>query len=31
MKTAKEKGVLRMEGKNYVMKDGDIVEFHFSV
>jgi hypothetical protein len=31
MKVAKEKGYVRLEGKNYVMKDGDIVEFHFSV
>jgi ribosome-binding ATPase len=30
-KEAKEKGLVRLEGKNYTMKDGDIVEFHFSV
>ena len=30
-KTAKEKGLLRIEGKNYQMKDGDVVEFRFSV
>ncbi len=30
-KVAKEHGKVRMEGKNYVMKDGDVVEFHFSV
>jgi GTP-binding protein YchF len=30
-KEAKEKGLIRMEGKNYVMQDGDIAEFHFSV
>lgn len=28
---AKEKGLLRQEGKAYVMKDGDIVEFLFNV
>lgn len=27
----KEKGLLRSEGKDYVMKDGDIVEFLFNV
>ncbi|MFA6474987.1 MAG: redox-regulated ATPase YchF [Patescibacteria group bacterium] len=26
--TARDKGWLRMEGKNYVMQDGDVVEFH---
>ena len=31
LKGAKEKGVLRLEGKEYVMKDGDIVEFRFNV
>ncbi len=30
-KGAKEKGTARTEGKNYVMQDGDIVEFRFSV
>lgn len=29
--TAKEKGLLRTEGKNYVVQDGDIIEFRFSV
>ncbi|WDV44202.1 redox-regulated ATPase YchF [Clostridiaceae bacterium M8S5] len=29
--TAKEKGLLRLEGKEYVMKDGDVVEFRFNV
>jgi len=29
--TAKEKGLLRSEGKEYVMKDGDIVNFLFNV
>ncbi len=28
---AKEQGKLRLEGKEYVMKDGDIVHFRFSV
>jgi GTP-binding protein YchF len=28
---AKEKGLLRQEGKTYIMKDGDIVEFLFNV
>ena len=27
---AKEKGLIRMEGKEYIMKDGDTVIFHFS-
>lgn len=31
LKKAKEKGFVRLEGKNYSMKDGDIVEFNFSV
>ena len=31
MVKAKEQGVLRMEGKEYVMKDGDVVEFMFNV
>ncbi len=31
MQTAKEKGLLRSEGKEYVMKDGDIVNFLFNV
>ena len=28
---AKEAGKLRIEGKDYVMKDGDVVEFRFNV
>jgi len=28
---AKEKGLLRLEGKDYVMNDGDVVEFRFNV
>lgn len=31
MVTAKEKGLLRSEGKEYVMKDGDVVHFRFNV
>ncbi|MCX6740174.1 MAG: redox-regulated ATPase YchF [Candidatus Parcubacteria bacterium] len=27
---AKEKGLVRMEGKDYIVKDGDVVVFHFS-
>ncbi len=27
---AKAKGLVRMEGKDYVMQDGDVVVFHFS-
>lgn len=30
-KTAKEKGLLRLEGKDYIVKDGDIIEFRFNV
>ena len=31
MQTAKEKGLVRQEGKEYVMQDGDIVLFKFNV
>ena len=31
MANAKAKGLVRTEGKEYVMKDGDIVEFLFNV
>ena len=31
MNGAKEKGLVRSEGKEYVMKDGDIVLFRFNV
>jgi len=31
MVKAKEQGVLRMEGKEYTMQDGDVVEFMFNV
>lgn len=29
--TAKEKGLVRIEGKNYIVKDGDIITFRFNV
>jgi ribosome-binding ATPase YchF (GTP1/OBG family) len=28
---AKEKGLMRSEGKDYVMQDGDVVLFRFNV
>ena len=31
MNSAKEKGLVRSEGKDYVMQDGDIVLFRFNV
>jgi ribosome-binding ATPase YchF (GTP1/OBG family) len=31
MQTAKEKGILRLEGKTYEVKDGDIINFRFNV
>jgi GTP-binding protein YchF len=31
MKTAKEHGHVRLEGKEYVIRDGDIIEFRFNV
>ena len=31
MVTAKEKGLVRSEGKDYIMQDGDIVLFRFNV
>ena len=31
MNTIKEEGKLRLEGRDYVMQDGDIVEFKFNV
>ena len=31
MAAAKDKGLLRSEGKEYVMQDGDIVLFRFNV
>ena len=29
--TAKEKGLVRLEGKDYIMKDGDVTHFRFNV
>ena len=31
MAAAREKGLVRLEGKDYVMQDGDIVNFRFHV
>lgn len=31
MASAKEKGLVRVEGKEYIMKDGDVVNFRFNV
>ena len=31
MAAAKAAGRVRMEGKDYVMKDGDVVHFRFNV
>jgi GTP-binding protein YchF len=31
MSAAKAKGLVRMEGKDYVMRDGDVVDFRFNV
>jgi ribosome-binding ATPase len=31
MPKARELGTVRMEGKDYVMQDGDVVEFRFNV
>ena len=31
MAEAKAKGWVRIEGKEYVMQDGDVVEFRFNV
>jgi len=28
---AKEKGLYRLEGKDYIMRDGDVVHFRFNV
>ena len=28
---AKEKGLIRLEGKEYVIQDGDVIEFRFNV
>jgi ribosome-binding ATPase YchF (GTP1/OBG family) len=31
MQAARAAGRVRMEGKDYVMQDGDVVEFRFNV
>ncbi len=31
MKAAREKGHVRLEGKDYIVRDGDIIEFRFNV
>jgi ribosome-binding ATPase YchF (GTP1/OBG family) len=31
MTTAREKGLVRLEGKTYEVKDGDIINFKFNV
>jgi ribosome-binding ATPase YchF (GTP1/OBG family) len=31
MTDAKAAGKVRMEGKEYIMRDGDVVEFRFNV
>lgn len=31
MNAAKEKGLVRLEGKDYIMQDGDVVHFRFNV
>ena len=31
MAEAKARGKVRMEGKDYIMRDGDVVEFRFNV
>ncbi|NCG02808.1 MAG: DUF933 domain-containing protein, partial [Actinomycetales bacterium] len=31
MSEAKSRGKVRMEGKDYIMADGDVVEFRFNV
>ena len=31
MQAAKEKGLMRLEGKEYVVKDGDVMHFRFNV
>ncbi|MFZ9883770.1 MAG: DUF933 domain-containing protein, partial [Candidatus Limnocylindrus sp.] len=31
MNAAKAAGKVRMEGKEYIMRDGDVVEFRFNV
>jgi ribosome-binding ATPase YchF (GTP1/OBG family) len=29
-KVAKTQGLVRLEGKSYIMRDGDVVEFNFN-
>jgi ribosome-binding ATPase YchF (GTP1/OBG family) len=29
--TAKQRGLLRLEGKEYVVQDGDVIHFRFNV
>ena len=31
MQACKDKGLIRSEGKDYVMRDGDVVVFRFNV
>ena len=31
MQACKEKGLVRQEGKEYIVKDGDIIVFRFNV
>ena len=31
MNKVREKGLMRLEGKDYVVKDGDIINFRFNV
>ena len=31
MSAAKEKGLVRLEGKDYIIKDGDVILFKFNV
>ena len=31
MNLAREKGLIRLEGKEYVIQDGDVVVFRFNV
>jgi len=29
--TARDRGMVRLEGKEYIVKDGDVIEFFFNV
>jgi hypothetical protein len=31
MSAAKDKGLVRLEGKEYIVKDGDVILFRFNV